>query len=215
MSGVFFSTRGDHVVAFRHLLRRALGRRVVRHGGGKNQHVHRISASDDRVAHIVGAADAHQLTHGRRLNRGRPGDERHVRAAAHRFGGDREAHPAARSVADVPHRIDVFVSRTGRHDTRFRAANPRAAAPPPAAATTRPARRAALPHPPARQVPLRRARRTARRARRRLEIPAHRPSGRTSACSSTAPRAPAPDVARCRGSTESRRRCRSRTWRGC
>jgi hypothetical protein len=59
-----------------------------------------------RLVHLAGAAHAHDLAH-RPARRARSaGDEDHLGAAPRRFGGNRVAHAAARSVADVAHRIE-------------------------------------------------------------------------------------------------------------
>ena len=69
--------------------------------------------SHHRLVHLGRAAHANDLVDRRRLEPGGTGHERDVGAAPARFIGQRKTHAAARPVADVPHRIDVLVGRTG------------------------------------------------------------------------------------------------------
>ena len=55
------------------------------------------------------------LTPGVRVERGVGCDHRHGRAPARRLGGQREAHPAARAVADEAHRVERL-ARAARRD---------------------------------------------------------------------------------------------------
>ena len=74
--------------------------------------------------HLGGAPDPDDLAHRRRVERGRPGDQRHLRAAPRGFRRNRVAHAAARSVADVAHRVDVLVGRAGGDEDALPAQRP-------------------------------------------------------------------------------------------
>ena len=179
MSGVLLQRQRQRVAVLRDLLRRRLGRRVVGHGGRHDDDVHPIGCAPgrpDASRRRCGRGPASRT--GGRLDRGRSGDERHVGAAPRRFGGDREAHAAARSVADVAHRVDVFVGRAGGDEHALAAQRTVAARAPP-----RPPRRS---RPAPRAVPCRSSRtpdspRPARRTARRAP-PACRGCARTASC---------------------------------
>jgi Flp pilus assembly protein TadD len=66
--------------------------------------------------HLSRAAHADDRIDGRRLDRRRPGDERHGGAAPAGFGRQRESHAPAGSVADESDGVDVFDGRTRRHE---------------------------------------------------------------------------------------------------
>ena len=109
----FSELERQRLARFRDLLRRACHGHVVGHGRGHHHEVHVVCAREHRLMHVGGAADVDNLSHGRLLDRRRPGDQRYLRPAPRRFRGDRIPHAAARSVADVAHGIEIFVGRTG------------------------------------------------------------------------------------------------------
>ncbi len=64
--------------------------------------------------HLFSTANVDHLVHGGCCTLRRTGDQRHLRATTRRFGGNGKPHFAARSIADITHRIEVFVGRTSR-----------------------------------------------------------------------------------------------------
>ncbi len=106
---------GEVAVALRHLVTGLRHGHVVGHRGGHDDHVRRISPGEDRLVHLDRAAHADHLAVRRFVQARRAGHQRDLRPAPHRLLGNREAHAAARSVADVAHRIEVLVGRSGRH----------------------------------------------------------------------------------------------------
>ena len=84
--------------------------------GDRGRHHHDVLSGQrlhHRRVHLGGAAHAHHLEAGRHGDGARPEHQRHRGAAPARRLGQRDAHPPARSVADVAHRIDVLVGRPG------------------------------------------------------------------------------------------------------
>ncbi len=86
----------------------------VRDGGGHHHGVGRLRVLEDGVAQLLRRLDPHDVDAGRRRDRSGAEDEGHRRAPSRRFGGERDAHPAARAIADEPNRIDRLVRRAGR-----------------------------------------------------------------------------------------------------
>ena len=95
---------------------RALGGCVVGDGGGHHDHVGVAGHGLHGVVHLGRAPDAHHLDACGRVEARRARDEDDARAAARGLGGDRVPHLPARSVADVPHVVDVLVGRPGGDD---------------------------------------------------------------------------------------------------
>ncbi len=199
------------------LLSATVCRRVVGHGGRHDHHIRPPVARAITAACISAALRTRTtLDAGRRLEVRRAGHEDHGGAAARRFGGQGEAHAAARPVADEAHRIDVFEGRAGRH--QHRAARPASRRPP----SSRLGRgddvvglgEPALADPAAGQIPVAGIDEPHAARRQRLEVRLHRRDARACACSSPAPAAPAPSSPGT-ATTGSRRRGRWRTCRSC
>ena len=119
----------------------------------------RPRARHDGRVHLARAAHPDQLGDGRRLDRA-SGPRSSVTSAPRRarLRGEREAHPAARSVAEEADRIDVLVGRTGRDDDaparaatsarrQQHARRPRRSRPAPPAGPCRPSRTRDSPSP--------------------------------------------------------------------
>ena len=165
---------GHRVVTLGHLLRHALGRRVVGDRRREHRNIHRIGAREHGCVHLRRAADPDERLHGRRLDGRRSGDERDVRAAPHRFVGDGESHAPGRSIADVTDRIDVLVGRP-RSDQHALAAQ-RAVGPQHRLSGRDDLVRLgepALPDPSARQIPFARLDEPDAPRRERVEVPPH------------------------------------------
>ena len=101
------------VAALRHLLRRPRRWRVIGHRRRHDDDLHALGPREHGPIHLFGTADAHHLVHRGRVDRGRTCHEGHVRPAPRGLAGDGKTHSAARPVAEISHRIEIFVSRTG------------------------------------------------------------------------------------------------------
>ena len=127
------------------------------------------------------------------VERRRPGDEHHARAAPRRLCGHRVAHPAARPIADVADVVDVLVASARRVTTTSRPrSDPAGRRMRSAASDDRPQARRAGPCRSSRTRGSRRPdRRTARRGLRASPCCAEPRRARACWCSSPAPSAPA------------------------
>ena len=153
------------------LLELGRGRRArpeVRDGRRHQQHVGGVKARLACVQQLGRGLHGDDADAGRRRQRDVGGDDRHVGAAAGGRRGQRQSHPARRTVADVPDGVDRLTRAAGGDEHPD--AGPAACWPPaPAAARTR------RPVPRARTSGRFRARR-ARRARRCWARPSGSPA---------------------------------------
>ena len=104
---------GELPVALLHLVLRDRGGAVVRDGGGLDDDVHVGRTGGDRLVHVLGGRDVHNLHIARAGQIDLAGDERHVRAAAGGGLRDRVAHAARGVVREIAHGVQRFLRRAG------------------------------------------------------------------------------------------------------
>jgi len=112
---VRLSVRGEVVGALFPLAVAGFGRSVVRDGGGGEDEVG-AAVRQRRGVHLLGRGHVHARDAGRRRQRGGPGDERHIGAAAGGGPGEREPHRPGRAVREEADRVDGLARGAGRDE---------------------------------------------------------------------------------------------------
>ena len=112
MSGLGSSCSSSAAVAL-DLLRRNILDVIVGDRGSHDDEAGLLPAIEHRGAHLLRGLDEDGLGRGRRLQRGRPAHQDDLRSATQRSFGERVSHLAAGAIAEIAHRIDGLVGRSG------------------------------------------------------------------------------------------------------